>query len=45
MSAQALDAYIRVSKVAGRGGEGFISPDVQRERIKARASWHGARLV
>src|ERR1700679_2733495 len=36
-----LDAYIRVSKVAGRSGESFISPDVQRERIESWAKAHG----
>ncbi len=45
MSEQVLDAYIRVSKVAGRAGESFISPTVQRERIEAWAQLHGTRLV
>jgi DNA invertase Pin-like site-specific DNA recombinase len=45
MSGQVLDAYIRVSKVAGRGGESFISPAVQRERIQAWAQLHGAELA
>ena len=40
-----LDAYIRVSKVAGRSGESFISPDVQRERIEAWANAHGHVLT
>src|SRR5258708_6159730 len=40
-----LDAYVRVSKVAGREGESFISPSVQRERIEAWASLHGAELT
>jgi site-specific DNA recombinase len=40
-----LDAYIRVSKVAGRSGESFISPDVQRERIEAWARAHGHTLT
>jgi hypothetical protein len=35
-----LDAYIRVSKVAGRTGDSFISPGVQRERIE---SWAQAK--
>ncbi len=39
-----LDAYIRVSKVAGRSGESFISPDVQRDRIEAWARAHGHEL-
>jgi site-specific DNA recombinase len=40
-----LDAYVRVSKVAGRAGESFISPTVQRERIDAWAQLHGAELT
>src|SRR6202035_2511552 len=40
-----LDAYVRVSKVAGREGESFISPTVQRERIEAWGQRHGARLT
>jgi site-specific DNA recombinase len=40
-----LDAYIRVSKVAGREGESFISPTVQRERIESWAKLNGAALT
>jgi site-specific DNA recombinase len=40
-----LDAYVRVSKVAGRNGESFISPTVQRERIEAWAQLHGTELT
>jgi site-specific DNA recombinase len=40
-----LDAYVRVSKVAGRAGESFISPSVQRERIEAWGRLHGAALT
>jgi DNA invertase Pin-like site-specific DNA recombinase len=36
-----LDGYIRVSQVAGRSGESFISPAVQREQIEAWAAAHG----
>src|SRR3954454_800499 len=36
-----LDGYVRVSRVAGRAGESFISPKVQRERIAAYAKAHG----
>ena len=39
-----LDAYIRVSQVAGRGGERFISPKVQREQIEAWAAAHGSAI-
>jgi site-specific DNA recombinase len=37
-----LIGYVRVSRVAGRDGKSFISPDVQRERIKtwAKAARH-----
>jgi DNA invertase Pin-like site-specific DNA recombinase len=32
-----MDGYVRVSKLNGRGGESFISPDAQRERIEQAA--------
>lgn len=43
-----MDGYIRVSRVAGRAGESFISPAVQREQIEGWAklrrveiaAWH-----
>jgi DNA invertase Pin-like site-specific DNA recombinase len=37
--------YIRISRVGGRAGESFISPDVQRERIAAYAVAHGHTIV
>ena len=40
-----LDAYIRVSKVAGRAGESFQSPEQQRERIESWARAHGHALT
>jgi site-specific DNA recombinase len=40
-----LDAYIRVSKVAGRAGESFQSPQQQRERIESWAQAHGHILT
>lgn len=40
-----LDGYVRVSRVGGRSGERFISPDVQRERIHAQAKASGHRIV
>jgi DNA invertase Pin-like site-specific DNA recombinase len=40
-----LDGYIRVSQVAGREGESFISPGVQREQIEGWARAHGATLA
>jgi site-specific DNA recombinase len=36
-----FDGYIRVSRVAGRSGDSFISPKEQRERIKAWAKAKG----
>ncbi len=39
-----VDGYIRVSQLAGRGGERFISPLAQRERIEAWATAHGAAI-
>ncbi len=39
-----LDAYIRVSKVAGRAGASFVSPEVQREQIERWAKAHGHTL-
>jgi DNA invertase Pin-like site-specific DNA recombinase len=40
-----LIGYIRVSRVAGREGESFISPDVQRERVSAMAAAKGHTIV
>ena len=39
-----LDGYIRVSQVAGRSGESFISPAVQREQIERWAAAHGVLI-
>lgn len=40
-----LDGYVRVSQVRGRGGDSFISPAVQRERIEAWAAAYGHELA
>jgi DNA invertase Pin-like site-specific DNA recombinase len=40
-----MDAYIRVSRVAGREGDSFISPDVQREAIEAWAKANGVEIA
>ena len=40
-----LDGYIRVSRVAGRGGESYITEDQQRERITAFAKVMGADIA
>jgi DNA invertase Pin-like site-specific DNA recombinase len=39
------DGYIRVSRRAGREGENFISPDVQRKKIAEWARLHGVEIV
>lgn len=39
-----LDGYVRVSRVAGRSGDSFISPAVQRATIERLAAYHGAEL-
>jgi len=40
-----LDGYIRVSRIGGREGEGYISPAVQREAIEAYARELGGVIV
>ncbi len=40
-----LDAYVRVSKVRGRSGASFISPEVQRGQIERWAKAHGHTLT
>lgn len=40
-----MDAYIRVSRVAGRTGESYISPKVQREQIERWAEYKGVEIV
>jgi hypothetical protein len=37
-----MDGYVRVSRVAGREGDSFITPQAQRERIEAAAAGAGA---
>jgi DNA invertase Pin-like site-specific DNA recombinase len=39
-----VDGYIRVSQVGGRGGETFISPEVQREKIEAWANYKSCEI-
>ena len=40
-----FDGYIRVSRVAGRGGESFISPRAQRDQITAWAKFRGVEIL
>lgn len=40
-----LDGYVRVSRVGGRGGDSFISPDVQREQIERWAQLRDVDIV
>lgn len=40
-----IDGYVRISQVAGRSGDSFISPALQREQILRWASAHGHRLA
>jgi site-specific DNA recombinase len=40
-----VDGYVRVSKVAGRSGDSFISPKMQREKIESWARFKGAELL
>lgn len=40
-----MDGYIRVSRVAGRGGSNFISPDVQRDQIERWASFRDVPIL
>src|SRR5213080_116230 len=43
--AKTADGYIRVSRRAGREGESFISPEVQRKKISAWAKLHEVEVV
>jgi DNA invertase Pin-like site-specific DNA recombinase len=45
MKARAMDGYVRVSRRAGREGESFISPDVQRRKIAAWAEMNGIEVA
>jgi site-specific DNA recombinase len=40
-----VDGYVRVSRRAGREGEAFISPEVQRQRIAGWAQANGVRVA
>jgi DNA invertase Pin-like site-specific DNA recombinase len=40
-----MDGYVRVSRVAGREGDSYISPSVQRESIEKWASYKGVTIA
>ncbi len=40
-----MDGYVRVSRVAGRAGDSFISPTVQREQIEGWAKMRGVHVA
>lgn len=40
-----LDGYVRVSRVAGRSGDAFISPGEQKERVRAWAKSQGHSIA
>lgn len=40
-----MDGYVRVSRRAGREGESFIAPEVQRQKIVGWAELHGVEIV
>jgi site-specific DNA recombinase len=42
---QTADGYIRVSRRAGREGESFISPEVQRKKIEKWSKLHEVEIV
>jgi site-specific DNA recombinase len=44
-TARTADGYVRVSRRAGREGESFISPDVQRRKITDWAKLHDVEIV
>jgi DNA invertase Pin-like site-specific DNA recombinase len=39
-----VDGYIRVSRIGGRAGDGYISPEVQRGQIEAFAGLLGVEI-
>ena len=42
---QAMAGYVRVSRVGGRKGPSFVSPEQQRERIEWWASGHDVEVI
>lgn len=45
MEHKRLDGYIRVSRIGGRAGDGYISPDVQRAQIEDYARTLNAEVI
>jgi DNA invertase Pin-like site-specific DNA recombinase len=45
MATRMMDGYVRVSRRAGREGESFISPEVQRKKIAAWAEMNGIEVA
>jgi DNA invertase Pin-like site-specific DNA recombinase len=45
VAARRFDGYVRVSRVAGREGDSYISPTVQREAIQRWATYHEVDIV
>jgi DNA invertase Pin-like site-specific DNA recombinase len=45
VSTRSADGYVRVSRRAGREGESFIAPDVQRKKISDWAALHDVEIV
>lgn len=45
MEGKRFDGYGRVSRRAGRSGEGYISPKVQREGVERWANAYGAQII
>ena len=45
MGSIAVDAYIRVSRVNGREGDSFLSPELQRDAIERLAKREGLRVI
>ena len=42
--ARPLDVYVRVSRVGGREGDSFISPEIQEEKCRALAKARGLKV-
>lgn len=40
-----MDGYIRVSRVAGRSGESYMSPTIQRDRIEQWARYKDVQII